>query len=113
MEKSERVKLIVAQCGSAELFETHDGAFDGVNEIIDVIEDSHSPDPYDPGGRSRNRIYGPSREYASATGFEGLVEYAHVGHITQIYQNGAFLILDRRGGILLDKPGADGKFCPR
>ncbi len=52
MDKKDRVNLILAQCGSAEPFETHDEAFDAINEIIDVIEDEHSPDPYDPEGRS-------------------------------------------------------------
>ena len=113
MDKRGRVELIVAQCGSAEPFESHDDAFVSINEIIDVIEDLHSPDPFDPSGRSANRIYGPSRMFASMTEFAGLVEYGHVGHITQIYRNGAFMILDRRGGALLDKPGADGRFCPR
>lgn len=113
MDKRGRIDLILAQCGNAESFKTHDDAYDAINEIIDVIEDGHSPDPYDPDGRSANRIYGPSRKYASETEFVGLVEYGHVGHITQIYRNGAFLILDRRGRVLLDRPGADGVFCPR
>jgi len=113
MEKRERVTLILTQFGSAGLFGTHDEAFGAINEIIDTFEDEHSPDPYDPDGRSPDRIYGPSRKFAAATEFDGLVEYGHVGHVTLIHSNGAFMILDRKGQTLLDKPGVDGKFCPR
>jgi hypothetical protein len=113
MGKSERAVLIIALCGSAELFESHDDTYFGMRKLIDDFEDIHSPDPYDPSGKSKNRIYGPSKDYVNATEFEGLVEYVHTSHITRIYRNGAFMILGKRDEILLDKPGADGEFCPR
>jgi hypothetical protein len=113
MDKHSRVQLILAECGRAEPYGSHDGAYEGVNDIINKVEDEHSPDPFDPSGRSRDRIYGPSRGFASPTEYDDLIEYGHVNHITLIYKNGAFMILDRKGKILLDKPGADGGFCPR
>jgi hypothetical protein len=113
MGKSERAVLIIALCGSAELFESHDDAYVGLNKLIDDFEDIHSPDPYDPSGKSKNRIYGPSSKYTNEIEFEGLVEYGHTAHVTRIYRNGAFMILGLRDEVLLDKPGADGKFCPR
>lgn len=113
MEKGARVKLILSQCEKAGPFKTHDEAFDAINRIIDEFEDEHSPDPYDPEGRSRDRIYGPSKNFASASSFDGLIEYGHVNHITLINSNGAFMIIDRKGNTLLDRPGVDGGFCPR
>lgn len=113
MDKPSRVQLIQAECGRAEPFASHDECYERMNNIINGIEDTYSPDPYDPEGRSPDRIYGPSRKFVNATDFEGLVEYGHVAHITLINKNGAFMILDRRGNILIDKPGVDGGFCPR
>lgn len=113
MDKRERLELIFAKFGSAAPFHTRSEAYDGINEIIDDIEDMHSPDAFDPHGRSRNRIYGPSDRFSSATSFKGLVEYSHVAHITLIFENGAFMICDRKGRVLIDKPGSDGRCCPR
>lgn len=113
MEKQGRALLIITECASAGPFATHDEVYDGINGIANKIEDQHSPDSFDPDGRSPNRIYGPSRQYMSVTAFEGLIKYSHVSHITLINANGAFMILDKIGNVLLDKPGADKGFCPR
>ena len=114
MDKGGRVRLIFATCESAEPFSSHDDAFDGINAIINAIEDVHSSEMYNPQGPRHDRIYGPSRMFAQVGDFPGVIVYAHVAHFTIIHESGAFMFVARVGKkVLVDKLAADGRRCPR
>lgn len=113
--KQERLSKFLDRLNSYPAFNSHDEAFQCINEAIDEVEDAYSGVSKDPdaaqSGVSDGRMYGPAKEFGSHwKGRADLIRYAHAHHDTFIQENGAILIqLRRKKIVLLSKAGADGE----
>ena len=118
MDRSQRFALFLAELEQAPLAVDVASARRLLEDILNRIEEAHSGVPYDPEKwMTDGRMYPPHDDFEQPCPIAGAVLFHSLGHAIWFAANGAIRIERRRGSnkgqIDLDKPGADGKLCPR
>ena len=118
MDRKQRFALFLAALNDAPA--AHDRALARalLAETLNRIEDAHSGVAYDPEQwMTDGRMYPPHDDFEQPSPIAGVALFHSLGHRIWIADNGALRIEARRapnsGRVDLDKPGADGNFCPR
>ena len=118
MNRSKRRALFLAELEQATAAHDVASARALLAETMNLIEEAHSGVPYDPENwMTDDRMYPPQDDLEQPSPLAGAVLFHSLGHAIWFAANGAIRIEGRRGSnkghVDLDKPGADGKLCPR
>lgn len=118
MDQKHRLALFLAELEQAPAAHDVASARALLEDIMNRIEEAHSGVPYDPEKwMTDDRMYPPHDDFEQPCPLAGAVLFHSLGHAIWFAANGAIRIEGRRrsnrGRVDLDKPGADGKLCPR
>jgi hypothetical protein len=118
MERSERFALFLEELNGAEPASTFEEARRMAERILNDVEDRYSGAPFNPANwRSDGRLYPPQDDRRLEEDIEGVRTFRTVRHYVSFADNGAIFIrkvgASPGTGIELDKPGRDGRRCPR
>jgi hypothetical protein len=110
--RRERLEEFLGRLAAAPSASGHDEAMRQVTDILNRVEDEMTSIPYDPTFPLHDgRMYPPQPDSKKAvSGRADVTRYRSKGHSTLIGDNGAIRIIDHAsGGVVFDKPGADGQ----
>jgi hypothetical protein len=118
MNLNQRLALFLAAMEEAPAAHDRSSARALLEDMLNRIEEAHSGVPYDPEKwMTDGRMYPPRDDFEQPCPLAGATLFHSLGHAIWFAANGAIRIEGRRGAnkgrVELDKPGADGKFCPR
>lgn len=118
MDRSRRFALFLAALERAPAAHDLASARLLLEDELNRIEEAHSGAPYDPENwMTDGRMYPPHDDFEQPCPVAGAALFHSLGHAIWFATNGAIRIEGRRrankGRVELDKPGTDGKFCPR
>ena len=110
--KVERFAEFFKRLAAAPAASGRDQALRQIANILDAVEDEFSGIAYDPTTPYRSgRMYAPQPDARRPVpGRSDAIRFESRKHSTVIADNGAIrVIMNRGGGVVLDKPGADGR----
>ena len=118
MDRKQRLALFLAATEQAPPASDPASARVLLAQELNGIEDAHSGAPFNPANwMTDGRIYPPQDDQEQPSPIAGAALFYSRGHRIWIGDNGAIRIEIRRapdiGRVVLDKPGADGKLCPK
>jgi hypothetical protein len=122
MEKRARFELFVRELRDVAPAATLQEARDKLAEILNRIEDAHSGVPFRPeiSDDDDGRMYPPADKFELKSPFGGARLFRTRGHYVLFGDNGAVRISSGKRAatapdaeIVLDKPGLDGRCCPK
>jgi hypothetical protein len=118
MEKPERLRIFFERLSEAPLADDCESALALMATTLNGVEDEYSGIEYNAGSlQDDRRLYPPDLAFEQQSGIEGVRMFRQRGHKTFIAPNGAIRIElnkpDPATKVVLDRPGADGKRCPR
>lgn len=107
--KHDRLLEFVRRLEAAPTDRTAAEALARLRRTLDAVEDELTSVPNDPEAwRTDGRMY-PPQDDSARDERPGVTRYRSRGHSTFVGVNGAIEIKSKRGTVLLDKPGADGR----
>lgn len=118
MNRSQRFALFLAELEAAPAAHDQASARLLLEDILNRIEEAHSGVPFDPEKwMTDGRMYPPQEDQEKVSPIAGTSLFFSFKHRIWIGDNGAVRI-ERRiqpnlGLVELDKPGIDGKQCPK
>lgn len=120
MNRSDRFALFVQELRESTPVATYEEARSLLEMVLNRIEDQHSGAVFDPPSwRVDGRLYPPQDDRELETDIPGVRLFKTVSHIVAFGENGAIRIEKFRASpgdpdaMPLDKPGRDGRLCPK
>ena len=120
MDRNERFKLFIQELMKAAPAATFEEARALLEMVLNDVEDEHSGGAFDPANwRQDGRLYPPQDDRELETEVPGVRIFKTVSHLVVFGENGAIRIEKFQSlpgdpdAIALDKPGRDGRCCPR
>ena len=121
MEKGDRFKLVVQRLNEVAPASSAEEARELVEAILNGVEDEYSGVPYDPQNhREDGRMYPPQDDAERKSPWVCARVFRTRGHYLTLAENGAIKITKvgkpigaEDAEVVLDKPGKDGRRCPR
>ena len=110
--KGERIREFFRRLRAAPPAADHAEAMRQIADILNRVEDEMTSIPFDPAfPLNDGRMYPPLPDSKRAVPDRtDVTRYRSKGHSTLIGENGAIRIIDHGpGGVVFDKPGADGE----
>ena len=118
MDQKQRLALFISALEQAPAAHDRASARAMLAQKMNATEDAHSGVIYDPENwMTYDRMYPPQDDFKQDGSYPGAELFHTQGHRVWFGDSGSIRIEIRkgpgRGQIELDKPGADGTFCPK
>lgn len=121
MERSERFRLFVHELQSVAPAASYEDARHLLETTLNGVEDRFSGVPYQPDNwQDDGRLYPPADDFERASPFPEVRVFRARRHYVLLASNGAIKITKANrpvdapdAEVVLDKPGQDGRRCPK
>ena len=110
MDKNKRLHTFIERLNMVDKADTADEAYTILAKVLNEVEDEFTNIPYSPHlWMTDGRLYPPQEDNRMNTSNTEVIRYRNRRHNTYFGNNGAIMIQELSGKIIVDKAGRDGR----